>query len=69
MIAAMRTHDTQPGRLFIVRINDAGEAGLLRGQVRDGVTGAYRAFTTWPELTAFLSDQLTNRSPAEEDKP
>jgi hypothetical protein len=63
----MWTSDTQPGRLFIVRIDQEGDAGSLRGQVRDGVTGAYRAFTAWPELTAFLSDQLTSRSPAEED--
>jgi hypothetical protein len=65
----MRTHHTPAGRLFIVRINDSGDAGSLRGQVRDGVTGAYRAFTSWRELTEFLSDQTTNRSPAEEEKP
>lgn len=65
----MRTHHTRPGRLFIVRIEDTADAGSLRGRVRDGVTGAYRAFTTWPELTAFLSDQLSDRSPTEEDKP
>jgi hypothetical protein len=65
----MRTQYTRAGRLFIVRVDVAGDAGALRGQVRDGITGAYRAFTTWPELTAFLSDQLTDRSPTEEDKP
>lgn len=65
----MRTRHTRPGRLFIVRIEHAVDGGPLRGQVRDGVTGAYRAFTTWPELTAFLSDQFTDRSPAEEEKP
>jgi hypothetical protein len=29
-----------------------------RDVVRDGETGAYRAFTAWHELTAFLADQL-----------
>lgn len=63
----MRTRHAQPGRLFIIRIGDAGDASSLRGHVRDGVSGAYRAFTTWPELTAFLCDQLTRPNPAEEE--
>ena len=54
--------------MFVVRISDAEDTGMLRGHVRDGVTGAYRAFTTWPELTDFLADQLVDRSALEEDR-
>jgi hypothetical protein len=50
-------------------MNTPDDAGVLRGHVRDGVTGAYRAFTTWPELTAFLADQLATQPLTEEENP
>jgi hypothetical protein len=66
MIRSMQARDDQPRRLFIVRMSDPGSAGAIRGHVRDGVTGAYRAFSTWPELTSFLADQLATESTTEE---
>jgi hypothetical protein len=54
----MRAGDVETARVFILRIKVGAEAGMLRGHVRDGETGAYRAFTAWAELTSFLADQL-----------
>jgi hypothetical protein len=68
-IRGMRTTEHTRGRLFVIRMIDTGDDGSLRGQVRDGVTGAYRAFTTWPELTSFLTEQLATRSFDQEDMP
>lgn len=54
----MRAGEVETARVFVVRLTSGVEAGELRGHVRDGVTGAYRAFTAWHELTSFLADQL-----------
>jgi hypothetical protein len=67
MIARMHAREAEPWRVFVVRISDESSSCSLRGHVRDGVTGAYRAFTSWRELTSFLADQLaTNPSSKEE---
>jgi hypothetical protein len=48
-------------------MSDDRASGGLRGHVRDGVTGAYTAFTTWSELTSFLADQLETDLAFEEE--
>jgi hypothetical protein len=55
-------------RVFVVRLSTAVEPATLRGHVRDGLTGAYRAFTAWNELTAFLADQLDQDVGREADR-
>ena len=65
----MQEREGEPWRTFIVRISDdAGSCGV-RGHVRDGVTGAYRAFTTWAQLTSFLADQLAVDPVLQEEIP
>jgi hypothetical protein len=54
----MRADDAETARVFVVRLTSGPGVGILRGHVRDGETGAYRAFTAWQELTLFLADQL-----------
>jgi hypothetical protein len=53
----MRTSDVDSAQVFVVRVTNEGGAAL-RGYVREGSTGAYCAFTSWPELTSFLADQV-----------
>jgi hypothetical protein len=54
----MRAREVESARVFIVRLTAGVDAGAIRGHVRDGATGAYRAFTAWDELTSFLAEQL-----------
>jgi hypothetical protein len=51
-------------RLFTVRIWTEPSAldSERRGRVRDVVTGAFRNFRDWPELTAFLAEQLAEHA-------
>ncbi|HZB42550.1 MAG TPA: hypothetical protein VE487_16375 [Ilumatobacter sp.] len=66
----MRAGEVDMARVFVVRLSTGGVTGALRGHVRDGFTGAYRAFTAWNELTAFLADQLDQeRPPDNKEKP
>jgi hypothetical protein len=74
----MRVGEVETARVFVVRLTTGNDTEALRGHVRDGVTGAYRAFTEWHELTSFLADQIDQdcsskpaprREPSKEKKP
>jgi hypothetical protein len=49
-------------QLFTVRLwaEDIGDATEYRGQVRDVVSGAYRGFRHWSELTEFMEARVND---------
>jgi hypothetical protein len=53
-------------QLFTVRLwaENIGDATEYRGQVRDVVSGAYRGFRQWSELTEFMEARVNDHRSA-----
>jgi hypothetical protein len=67
----MQPTGQRASRLFTVRIWSEPVDGLpeYRGRVCDVASGAFTAFRDWTHLTSFLTDQLDQRSPIDEETP
>jgi hypothetical protein len=55
---------------FAIRLwqEDVGDGTEYRGSVRDVVSGAFRSFRSWSDLTAFMVAQMEEPHPPEADR-